>query len=506
MHFEESIDTMNPDDKNLLGYTEAEYETFSSFAWRYLIMFSLLYMSIYCCRLNLSNASALMIEQLGFTKADIGVLTSVLFWTYGLGQLVNGRLCELLGTHRFVILAVLFSCGANLVMGTVSSFKAMMIIWALNGFFQSMAWTPGMSMLTKWWPKSRRGFATGFAHAFSGFGQACATVSVALAFNILPDKGWRSAFLLPPLLPMVMLLLYMVIAKPYPSAAGLGDYKEEEESAGTADVKSADDAKTACHEKASNTMSVASPSTDDGASAYENDGLHRTATWQLSKAATEKIGQLSGTQTEESGQLSKTRNAIYPYIYLLSNRKYLAWCFIAFLSGLARYGLTTWVPLYFVEEFGIDITAGLLQSLALPAGMGIGTLIVPWLTDKYCPDDRLPAVVISAIGGAASIAVFTKADPCTDSGLLIIELMLFAAGFCIYAVNGTAGTYATDIGDRQYSGTSTGIVNFSAYMGAAIQSAVYGALAESLGWNMVFVSMPLFCGLISLLGVLNKNK
>ena len=216
-----------------------------------------------------------------------------------------------------------------------TSIAVMAIIWGLNGYFQSMAWTPGVAILTKWWPGPTRGFATGLAHAFSGFGQVAAILAVALAFKILPDMGWRSAFLVSAVFPVVALVVYLTWARTSPSQIGLAEYKE-----------------------------------DDPARARIE---------------------------EEMRGLVAQRGKLYPYRYVLSNRQFMVWVAIAFITGLARYGLVTWIPLYFIDRFNISVTSGLMGSLTLPVGMGVGTLVVPWMTDKWCPDNRLPAVVTSAM-------------------------------------------------------------------------------------------------------------
>ena len=162
----------------MFGYSKIEYVKFNRYAWRYLLSFSVLYCTLYCVRLNLANAGAAMMEELGLTKADFGVLTGVLFWTYGIGQFVNGRLSEIVGPAKFVVASVVLSVAANVLMSFQSSIVVMAIIWGVNGFFQSMGWTSGVAILTKWWPGSKRGFALGFANAFSGFGQVVAILSV----------------------------------------------------------------------------------------------------------------------------------------------------------------------------------------------------------------------------------------------------------------------------------------------------------------------------------------
>lgn len=427
-----------------LGYSAEQYKRFRRYAVRYLLLFSLLYCFLYCTRLNLSGAGAAMIPALGWTSREFGLLTGALFWTYGFGQLVNGRLSEIVGTSRFLTLSVLLSALVNIVMGFQSSLIVMVILWGLNGFFQSMSWTPGLAALTNWWPGNKRGFATGFAHAFSGFGQAVSTLSVALAFAVLPSQGWRAAFWIPAAFPLAMLLLFVLFARPTPSSVGLPEYQE-------------DDPERAAHE-------------------------------------------------QELRALAQEKGKLYPYKYVLRNGKFWLWIAIALITGVARYGLSTWIPMYFVERFDLDITSGLLQSLTLPVGMGIGTLVVPALTDRFCPNNRLPAVIVSAIVGAAAVGGIVVLDPRVLWQLVLLLVLLFIAGFCIYAISGTSWAYATDIGGRVFSGTSSGVLNFSAYVGAAVQSMLYGFLLQKLGWTMIFVSISILCGSVALLGAAGSKK
>lgn len=434
---------MEKKNENRFGYTEAQYKTFSKYAWRYLLLFSMLYCFHYCTRLNLSNASAVMIEGLNWSASDMGILTSTLFWTYGLGQLVNGRLGDVVGPTRLVCVGVFLSALANIVFSLQSSLIVMAVVWGLNGFFQSMAWTPGVAAMTKWWPGSRRGFATGFANAFSGFGQAIATLAVALAFSVFPGMGWRAAFVVPAIFPLLMLVVFKVLVKPSPKSVGLDEYVEENEE----------------------------------------------------KAAAER--QMAG--------IVATKGKLYPYRYLLGKPIFLIWMFVIFSSGLARYGLATWIPLYFVEVHQTDITAGLLQSLTLPVGMGVGTLVVPWITDKLCPGNRAPAVIVSALVAAASVVCFYFIEPGSAAAAVAIEVVLFVAGFSIYAINGVVWAFATDVGGRVFSGTASGMLNCCAYAGAAIQAALYGFVIDSGGWDILFVSLGCLCALIAVVMIFARK-
>lgn len=429
---------------NRLGYSAGEYIKFKKYAWLYLLMFSLLYCFLYCTRLNIGSATPYLVES-GWSEATIGILTGTLFWTYGIGQLVNGRLSELVGPSKFIVAAVVLSAGANFLIATqdANSVVALAIIWGANGFFQSMGWTPGLAALTKWWPGKSRGFATGFLNAFSGFGQVAASLAVLVAYTWFPQLGWKAGFIVPAFFPLVVLAIYLLCVKTTPSQAGLKDYVEED----------------------------------------------------AEKTATEN----------RMRQIVAEKGVLYPYRYILSNRKFLIWIVIAFASGLARYGLSTWIPLYFNQQ-GLSATASVASSVILPVGMGIGTLVVPWLTDKFCAQNRMPAAIISAVVGAVTTLVIFALDATQLPQLVLIEVMLFIAGFCIYAINGIVFTYATDIGGRVFSGTCSGVLNFSAYLGAAVQSVVYGFILKNGGWEIVFASIAAFNALIAALGIFASTK
>lgn len=435
---------MTKNDGNQFGYSASEYKVFKRRAWIYLLMFSLLYCFLYCSRVNISSATPYLLEE-GWTEATIGILTGTLFWTYGIGQLVNGRLSELVGPSKFIIGAVVLSALANFLVAAqeADSVIILAIIWGANGFFQSMGWTPGLAVLTKWWPGKTRGFATGFANAFSGFGQVAALGAVLAAYAWAPGLGWKAAFIIPPCFSLVLLVLYLVSVKSSPAKAGLRDYREED---------------------------------------------------------TEK-----SEEEKQMQQIVASKGALYPYKYVIFNWKFLIWGVIAFGTGLVRYGLSTWIPKYFMDQ-GFSSVDSVVSSMIFPIGMGIGTLIVPWLTDRFCPKNRMPAAIISAVICAVGTVAIYLLDASSPVQLILIEVLLFIAGFFIYAINGIVFTYAADAGGRVFSGTYSGVLNFMAYLGAAVQSVVYGFILTNGGWGIVFFSIAGFSLLIAIFGLIGSRK
>lgn len=415
------------------GYTEAPYKSFRAYAMKAMLGFSLLYCFLYCGRLNLSSAIPFMMSEEGWTTAQLGLLSSIFFWTYGCGHLINGRLSEIIGVNRFIIGSVLLSAITNVLIGFQSSLVLIAVLWGLNGYFQSMAWAPGMSLLSKWWPSERRGFAAGFANGFAGFGQAVCMGVVMIIFTFVPDQGWQAAFFYPALIAVVMAGIYAFVVKGKPEDVDLPVY-------------------------------------GDGASNF-------IAEAKLSEDL-------------------KDKSKLYPYFYLIRQWRFDVWLVIIALSSMARYGFLNWIPLYFTKTMGLDVSDGLMQTLRLSVGMGVGTLVVPTLSDKFCREDRLPTVLLCAIVGGVSILLFMF-----SSSMFVIDILLFVAGFFLHSINGLVWPFAIDIGGRQLSATASGILDFMAYVGTAVQAIVFGFFLGDNNWDMLFAGITLVCAAMAILSV-----
>ncbi|MDR2163415.1 MAG: MFS transporter [Clostridiales Family XIII bacterium] len=421
--------------RSTLGYSDVDFKKFTKGSTVCLLMFSLLYCFLYTGRLNISQALPFMEEQMGWDMTRLGILSSILFWTYGCGHLINGRLGEIFGIKRFIVVGAVLSAIVNIVLGLQNSFAAIAILWGVNGYFQSMLWSPGMALLAKWWPGNRRGFATGFANAFSALGNAAAWGMVLIAFALLPNLGWRAAFIVPVISIFVMALIFALTVKQSPKDIGLEEFKEED---------------------------------------------------------------LRSEHEDELERIVAEKGKMYPYAYLFKQWRFDLWCIIIAFSNIARYGLLTFIPTYFVDELGMDVKSGLVGTLWLPLGMALGTFIVPWMSDKYSPNNRLPFVLICSLVSAATVFIFPN-----TVNMTLVVVLLFIAGFFIYSINGLTWAYATDIGGRVFGGTAAGILDWAAYMGAAVQAIIFGVILDTTNsWNAVFICIAASGLVIAILAII----
>jgi OPA family glycerol-3-phosphate transporter-like MFS transporter len=157
----------------------------------------LTYGSFYFCRTNISAALPGIEAEFGFSKAQIGLILGSLKLAYGIGQLVNGQLAEKISARKLLTIGMLTSALLNVLFGFGAAIYFLLFIWACNGYFQALGWTPSMRVTANWFPVEKRGRAIGIIG--TGY-QATAAITFVLAGYSVDFFGWRGAFYVPAIL------------------------------------------------------------------------------------------------------------------------------------------------------------------------------------------------------------------------------------------------------------------------------------------------------------------
>lgn len=178
------------------------------------------------------------------------------------------------------------------------------------------------------------------------------------------------------------------------------------------------------------------------------------------------------------------------WITLLKNWRFVCACLASFTVYIARFGLLTWIPLFFAETAGIKVKDIPIMTVALPVGMLLGPLIAGWISDNIFNAQRYP-MIVTYIGGAVAVLFVIAFIPVQQMGMTWAMILLFLAGFFVLGVIGTMWTLAIDFGGRKLPGTAVGTLNFFNYAGAGFQGLLIGSILQysDRNWGIVFATI-----------------
>ena len=388
------------------------------FKWRVLLAFAGFYLFAYFGRFSLYPLAPLVKEDLGIGNVEIAVIWAMLFWGFGLGDVLHGRLSEAFGLRLWVMVGAVLTAVFNWATSFAVSPLTMAIPLGLAGFVNAACWAPAMSMISQWWPRSRRGVALGIVGTSAG---GAMLLMWALSGWVGSEWGWRSAFRYLPLTTAVLGIAFFFLVRDRPSDLGLPEYIEED-----------------------------------------------------------KV-----SATPESVDPERLRG-LGPYRVLLGDPHFLLACHVKGLENVVRYGLTTWVAIYYSEAGGLSIESTVLVTVLLPVGYLAAPPLAGFISDHFLKSQRRPLVISSCLASAGIIAAIALVPPSNE----ILGAVLLLAGGIAMGMS-PMSTVSVDMGGRRMAGTASGVLDAHGYLYAGAQAIVFGLVLDMTGspWPIVFLAM-----------------
>ena len=175
-----------------------------------------------------------------------------------------------------------------------------------------------------------------------------------------------------------------------------------------------------------------------------------------------------------------------PYRELLSNTQFLLASHVKGLENVVRYGLATWVPIYYFEEGGLSIESTVLLTILLPLGYLLAPPVAGIVSDRLLNSARRPLVIFSC-GVSALVLVGIALAPPVNVTLGATLLLIGGLSMGISPMS----TVAVDIAGRRMSGTASGLLDAHGYAYAGMQAIVFSVVLDMAGspWPIVFVAM-----------------
>ncbi len=423
-------------------------------------LLGLMYATYYMCRYNFRFATPGMVEEFGFSKAQITDILSAWAIAYGTGQLVNGLLSDRIGGKLAMAIGAVGTIVVNLVFGFGSfagTFSTFALIWLLNGWFQSFG-APGMIKINAaWFNRTERGTFSGIFGFMIQMGQFAINnlapfilAGFSIGIWVVAEGEWRWLFRIPPLITIAAVILMLLFTKESPEQAGYPGVVKD-------DVSGDDD---------------------------------------------------TGTRVS----LAQSFATIFKHP--------LVWFYaVAYAcTGAVRHSSDQLAVLYFVEQLHFDMknkppalfwTMNLMPLVAVLGSLGSGII-----SDKFFKGHRSPVAMSlyfmeTAVILIAAAVIFTGVVGPTPMGIFLGCLFLIFISLTANSTHSIVGAAAPmDIGGRKMAGFAAGVIDSFQYYGMAIALPLTGRLIDKYGWNVWYPTMAGFgiIGGVTMLMVMIKQR
>ena len=304
--------------------------------WRWRIFFGMYigYAIFYLTRKSFTFVMPAMAESLGFTKAQLGILGSILYITYGASKFFSGILADKSNSRYFMGFGLILTGVFNIFFGYFTSIFMLALLWGLNGFFQGWGWPPCARLLMHWYSQSERGRWWAACSTSHNVGGALIPV---LATQIAFLYGWRQAMIIPGIIAIIGGLFLILCLRDTPQSLGLPRVEQ-----------------------------------------YKNENI---------------VDNYTNAKGEER-ELT-TKEILLNYV--LKNRYIWMLALAYFFVYVIRTAINDWGQFFLIESKGIPLRVAGQAILWFEVGGFFGSLIAGWASDKIFNGKRSPVNVLCCI-------------------------------------------------------------------------------------------------------------
>lgn len=374
---------------------------------------SLAYFVSYLTRINFAAVIAAIISDGYIEKAAAGAVTTVGFITYGVGQLISGKLGDRYDPKRLMTLGFVTTAVMNLLIPFVKGAVPMCIVWGINGLAQSLMWPPMLKIMKT--AMNEDDFNKGCVQ--TNLGSTIATIFIyLLSPAVISVWSWKAVFFITALCGVIMAI-----------------------------------------------------------------------TWFTVLTKIERSSDIKYVLKKDSVKKKSKHTPAMPIVLLIFTLAAILF------QGILRDGVTTWLPTYIYESFGLSSEKSILTSAVIPIFSYISLQICSKFYSKTGKKPFKCGLIIFAVGAAAALllVIFGR-----HSVILTAVMCALIVG-CMHGVNLVLISFIPGIyGNNENVSELSGTLNFMTYVGSAASAYGFALLSDSFGWNGTIVSWVM----IALLG------
>ncbi|MGR2948319.1 MFS transporter [Vibrio vulnificus] len=199
---------------------ESMLKRYKSYQWQVFLGLVFGYAVFYVVRMSLGVVKKPMLDAGIVTIEELGIMGSAFFFTYAFGKFLNGFLSDYANIGRFMSCSLLVSGVLSVVMGMNTVGFFFVLLWGLNGWFQSVGSAPSCVSLYQWFSPKQRGSRYSIWGGSRNIGEGITWI---LTATLVSYFGWRAGFIGAGIAAVVAALIMLKVLKDRPQTYGLPD-------------------------------------------------------------------------------------------------------------------------------------------------------------------------------------------------------------------------------------------------------------------------------------------
>lgn len=358
-------------------------------------------------------------------KAQMGIIATAGFWTYGLSVALNGPLADRIGGRKAILVGALGAALLNLMVGlmflgghTTQLLVSMSLLWSANMYFQSFGALSVVKVNSTWFHVHERGVFGGIFGIMISSGYFLATTIG--AWLLASFRSWTVIWFVPAAAMGGMFVIDYFLVRNRPSHAGHPDFD-------TGDGSKADEAEDA-----------PLPLADLFRKVFHN-----------------------------------------PIIVSLIAAE--------FCTGFVRQGVMLYFTEYLAEVYNLSKKVHLFwwTGVAFMLGGILGGLLCGWMSDKLFQSRRPPVAFYFYLAQVLMLGLLGMAlGRGTWLGQVWAIVLLGLTAMFIFGVHGMlSGTASMDFGGRKAAATVAGALDGIQYIGSGLTGFGLGWILKTYGWD-----------------------
>ena len=162
-------------------------------------------------------------ENLKFTNSLIGLLSTILYISYGISKVVNSFLADFINPRYFITIGLFLSGTFNICIIYCTTTTALIIFCCLNGWFQGIGWPILTKQLTHLFIQKERSIWWSICSTSHTIGGAFAAIICTHASNLF---NWHAALYIPSLISLCFSIFIIKYLKKTPNLTITNFYKK----------------------------------------------------------------------------------------------------------------------------------------------------------------------------------------------------------------------------------------------------------------------------------------